>query len=557
MIKLDSPSIKIVILGGLGEFGCNMMAIESGEDIVVTDAGLGFPPENTPGVEIIVPNISYLKENQKRLRAILITHGHEDHIGALPYLFSQVQVPIYAPPFAYHLIKQKIKGNFLVKDKKWLNKIIIGDYYQIGDIKVEFFPVNHSTPDSTGIILYTKAGIILHTGDFKRGKPLIGTNSINWKMLYERLPSRVRVLCSDSTYSIVSGNSEPDQIVEPHLADIVKKTRTKVFFSTFSSSIGRIKQALKVAKDHGRQAAILGDSMSKKINIARKLGYLSGFENTVISVDKLKSLPSHKSMLIVTGSQGEKNSVLMRLTRGKFKGIEISSGDCLVLSSSIVPGNELKVAEMIQKLSVKGVKVIDQTKAKIHVRGHALKDDLKELIKIFQPEFFIPIHGQYEHLLEHLLIAKEAGISRENIWILERGNVLQISSKGSELMSPVPSGLVYLTGSARHIIDSSVIDDIIDVGGNGVLTISLLINLSNKNRELKCFVDQIEFTASQDVLKNIKDYTQETLETAVAHGIKLGRLDSLMIQRVGQYLTMKNIPHPMIRINIINPNKTK
>ena len=332
MIKTDPPSIKIVILGGLGEFGCNMMAIESGEDIVVIDAGLGFPPENIAGVEIIVPNISYLKFNQKRLRAILITHGHEDHIGALPYLFSQVHAPIYAPPFAYHLIKQKIKGGFLFKDKKCLNKIVIGDHYQIGDIKVEFFPVNHSTPDSTGIILYTKAGIILHTGDFKIGQPLIGTNSVNWKTLYKRLPDRIRVLCSDSTYSIVPGNSEPDQIVEPHLADIVKKTRAKVFFSTFSSSIGRIKQALKVAKDHSRQAAILGDSMSKKINIARKLGYLPDFENTIISVDRLKKLPNHKSMLIVTGSQGEKNSVLMRLTRGKFKGIAISSGDCLVLS---------------------------------------------------------------------------------------------------------------------------------------------------------------------------------------------------------------------------------
>ena len=557
MIKTDPPSIKIVILGGLGEFGCNMMAIESGEDIVVIDAGLGFPPENIAGVEIIVPNISYLKFNQKRLRAILITHGHEDHIGALPYLFSQVHAPIYAPPFAYHLIKQKIKGGFLFKDKKCLNKIVIGDHYQIGDIKVEFFPVNHSTPDSTGIILYTKAGIILHTGDFKIGQPLIGTNSVNWKTLYKRLPDRIRVLCSDSTYSIVPGNSEPDQIVEPHLADIVKKTRAKVFFSTFSSSIGRIKQALKVAKDHSRQAAILGDSMSKKINIARKLGYLPDFENTIISVDRLKKLPNHKSMLIVTGSQGEKNSVLMRLTRGKFKGIAISSGDCLVLSSSIVPGNELKVAEMIQKLSVKGVKVIDQTKAKIHVRGHASKDDLKELIKIFQPEHFIPIHGQYEHLLEHLLIANEAGISRENIWVLERGNVLQISSKGSELMPSVPSGLVYLKGPNRHIIDSSVIDDINDVGENGVLTVSLLINLFNENRELKCFVDQIEFTVSQDVLKNIKDYAQETLETAVANGIKLDRLESLMIQRINQYLTMKNILRPMIRINIINPNKTK
>lgn len=557
MIKTDTPSIKIVILGGLGEFGCNMMAIESGKDIVVIDAGLGFPPENIAGVEIIVPNISYLKFNQKRLRAILITHGHEDHIGALPYLFSQVHAPIYAPPFAYHLIKQKIKGGFLFEDKKWLNKIVIGDHYQIGDIKVEFFPVNHSTPDSTGIILYTKAGIILHTGDFKIGQPLIGTNSVNWKTLYKRLPDRIRVLCSDSTYSIVPGNSEPDQIVEPHLADIVKKTRAKIFFSTFSSSIGRIKQALKVAKDNSRQAAILGDSMSKKINIARKLGYLPDFENTIISVDRLKKLPNHKSMLIVTGSQGEKNSVLMRLTRGKFKGIAISSGDCLVLSSSIVPGNELKVAEMIQKLSVKGVKVIDQTKAKIHVRGHASKDDLKELIKIFQPEHFIPIHGQYEHLLEHLLIANEAGISRENIWVLERGNVLQISSKGSELMPSVPSGLVYLKGPNRHIIDSSVIDDINDVGENGVLTVSLLINLFNENRELKCFVDQIEFTVSQDVLKNIKDYAQETLETAVANGIKLDRLESLMIQRINQYLTMKNIHRPMIRINIINPNKTK
>ena len=230
---MKQSSVKIVILGGLGEFGCNMMAIDSGEDIVIIDAGLGFPSENISGVDIIVPDISYLKDNQKRLRAILITHGHEDHIGALPYFFRQIHVPIYAPAFAYHLIKQKIKGKSLIEGKKWLNEVIIGKLYQIGNIKVEFFPVNHSIPDSTGIILYTKAGIILHTGDFKRGKPLIGSNAVNWKTLHKKLPDRIRVLCSDSTYSIVPGNSESDQIVEPHLANIVKKTQAKIFFSTF------------------------------------------------------------------------------------------------------------------------------------------------------------------------------------------------------------------------------------------------------------------------------------------------------------------------------------
>jgi len=557
MIKMKQSSVKIVILGGLGEFGCNMMAIDSGEDIVIIDAGLGFPSENISGVDIIVPDISYLKDNQKRLRAILITHGHEDHIGALPYFFRQIHVPIYAPPFAYHLIKQKIKGKSLIEGKKWLNEVIIGKLYQIGNIKVEFFPVNHSIPDSTGIILYTKAGIILHTGDFKRGKPLIGSNAVNWKTLHKKLPDRIRVLCSDSTYSIVPGNSESDQIVEPHLANIVKKTQAKIFFSTFSSSIGRIKQALKVAKEHNRRVAILGDSMLKKIDIAEKLGYLPDFKNTVISVDSLKKLPNHKSMLIVTGTQGEKDSALMRLTRGNFKGIEISSGDCLILSSSIVPGNELKVADMIHKLSVKGVKVIDQTKSKIHVRGHASKNDLKELISILQPEYIIPIHGQYQHLLEHLLIASEAGISRDNIWILERGNVLEISSKGPELVDPVPSGLVYLKGSKRHIVDSPIINEANNIGENAVLTVSLLMNLSNKHKELKCFIDQVEFTVSQDIFRNIKDYAQETLETAVANGIKLERLKVLIIQRIKQYLTIKNIHHPIIRINIINLNKTK
>ena len=549
---MDIPSIKIVILGGLGEFGCNMMAIDTGGDIVVIDAGLGFPLENISGADIVVPDITYLKDNQTRLRAVLITHGHEDHIGALPYFATQIHVPIYAPTFAYHLIKQKMRGFPLSKHKKWLNEIIIGTCYQIGNIKVEFFPVNHSVPDSTGIILYTKGGIILHTGDFKRGKPLIGSNSVNWKMLHKKLPERIRVLCSDSTYSVVPGNSESDEIVEPYLANIIKKSQARILFSTFSSSIGRIKQVLKIAKEHNRRVAILGDSMSKKIDIAEKLGYLPDFKSTVIPLDRLKKLPNHNAMLIVTGTQGEKDSALMRLTRGNFKGIQISSDDCVIISASIVPGNELKVENMIHQLSQKGANVIDQTKSKIHVRGHAAKDDLKDLISIFQPEYFIPIHGQYEHLLEHLLIACEAGMPRDKIWILEKGNVLEISSKGAEVGESVTSGLVYLKGSKRHIVDPESIGGIKNIGETGILTVSLLMNLSNKDSELKCFVDQIEFTANQEVLKNIKDYTQETLETAVDNGIKLDRLKVLIIQRIKQYLTIKDIHHPIIRINIIN-----
>ena len=453
-----SQSLKIVPLGGLGEIGKNMMALELDEDIVVIDAGVLFPEEDMLGVDLVIPDIDYLKKNRDKVRGILITHGHEDHTGALPYVLRDLDVPVYAPPLAQGLIAVKLKEHKLASVSR-LESVQPGDAVSLGEFRVEWFRVCHSIPDAMGLAIQTPLGLIVHTGDFKIDHTPVDGLATDLGKLATLTAGGVLLLFSDSTYAEVPGYTLSEKVVGEAIDRAIASAPGRVLVATFASLISRIQQVLDAAQKHGRKIAFVGRSMVNNVNMALKMGYLSASPDAITTLKEMSKLPPEEVVIMTTGSQGEPTSALVRIAKRDHRDVSIMPGDTVVISATPIPGNETVVSKTIDNLLRQGAHVLHDKVALVHVHGHASQEELKLMLNLIRPRYFVPVHGEYRHLKAHAALAHTLGILEDNTFILENGDVLEITSKCAGVIDRVSAGPVYVDGLRAWNVTNGVLDD--------------------------------------------------------------------------------------------------
>ena len=466
-----NPDIRIIPLGGLGEIGKNMMAIECGDDIIVVDCGVQFPDDNMPGVDLIIPDVSYLVERIDRVRGILITHGHEDHIGALPFVLPQLSVPVYAPRLAHGFISAKLKEHRATRGAT-VEDIEPGIAYQFGEhMKVTWFRVCHSIPDAMGIAIETPSGVIIHTGDFKIDHTPVDGKTMDLAALARYGTQGVLMLLSDSTYAEIPGYTTSEKVVGEALDRAIRDAPGRVMVATFASLISRIQLVVDAAARYNRKVSIVGRSMVDSVNVAVELGYLTIPEGVLIPLNQSRGLPPEEVVLMTTGSQGEPTSALVRIANKDHREVTIMSGDTVIISATPIPGNELGVSRTIDNLLRQGATVLYDRIALVHVHGHASQEELKMVLSLVRPRYFVPVHGEYRHLMAHARLAWDLGLAESGIFVLEDGDVLQITDEGAEVVGSVPAGPIYIDGLTTHDNRSEVLSQRRSLSQDGVVVI--------------------------------------------------------------------------------------
>ncbi|MBN1367275.1 MAG: ribonuclease J [Dehalococcoidales bacterium] len=422
-----------------------MTVMEYEDDIIIVDAGLMFPGEEMLGIDLVIPDISYLEDKKDKVRGIVITHGHEDHIGALPYILSQINVPVYATKLTQGLISVKLKEHRTRVEAK-LHVVPPGEQVILGKFRVEFFPVCHSIPDSTGLIIYTPAGIVVHSGDFKLDYTPVDGKPTDLVRLAQLGAQGVMLLLSDSTYAELPGYTPSEMVVGESLDRIMAESAGRVIVTTFSSLISRVQQVINSAAKYGRRVFIVGRSMNDTSHMAMDLGYLNVPEGILGRIEELHGLPHNKVCLITTGSQGEPTSALVRMLNRDNRQVHVIKGDTVILSATPVPGNEALVNRTVDTLFKRGAEVFYDRVAPVHVHGHASQEELKLLMNLVRPKYFVPVHGEYRHLTFHAKLAEAVGIPKENIFILGDGDILEISSDSARITGKINIEDIYVDG---------------------------------------------------------------------------------------------------------------
>jgi ribonuclease J len=496
---MEMEKLKIVPLGGLGEIGKNMMILEYGSDIIVIDAGLMFPNEEMPGVDFIIPDISYLLQKRQKVRGIVITHGHEDHIGALPYVLGQLDVPVYATRFTHELITLKLK-NRRVKTEPELRIVPSDGHISLGAFNIRFFSVCHSIPDAVGLVIETPLGIIVHSGDFKFDHTPVMGKVTDVGRLALAGNKGVLLLLSDSTYAELPGYGISEAVVSETLDNIVAGAKGRVIITTFASLVSRIQQVIDVAAKHDRRVAIIGRSMKELVKAAIATDYLHIPPDVLGNFEDLKSLPNNRVVFLTTGSQGEPTSALVRIAnRDRRSQVHIIPGDTVVMSATPIPGNEMLVNRTIDALFHQGAKVIYGETARVHVHGHGSQEDLKLLLQLVKPKFFIPVHGEYRHLSLHAMLAQSVGIPEENIFVLEDGDILELHSNGGKVVGKAPvGGEICVDGSIVSRMDAGVLQERKLISQEGVVAVSAVIDSGNGQLMGKPLIKMKGFIASPE-----------------------------------------------------------
>ncbi|MDO4182376.1 MAG: ribonuclease J [Coriobacteriia bacterium] len=512
----DQPLVtcKVIPLGGLDAIGKNMTVFECGNDMIVDDAGLMFPDDDHPGVDLILPDYTYVLENAHKLRGIVITHGHEDHTGTIPYLLKDldVQVPIYGSKMTLGLIEGKLKEHGIKNAQ--LVEVNGGQTIQLGRMKVEFFDVNHSIPGALGIFLQTPAGNVLHTGDFKLDQSPIDGVLTDFGALARFGSIGVDLMMSDSTNSVKTSFTPSEAEVGKTLRGIIENAKGRVIIASFASHIHRMQQICDAAVACHRKVVVTGRSMVQNTDIARRLGYLTISDENLIDAYYLKGVPPEQLVIMCTGSQGEPLSALSRIASGEHKTIDIDEGDTVIISATPVPGNEKAVTRIVNMLSKIGADVWDKNRAMVHVSGHAGAEELKLVLSIVQPTYFMPVHGEATHLRAHAKLANATGIAEDHVFILENGESLEISASGVKQGEPVQSGIVYVDGLSVGDTSQEVLDERNALVAQGVAVVSAAVDAAGKRVVGPVSIDMRGITGGDD------PYLNRDLEKTVTGALK-------------------------------------
>jgi len=466
-----TSSLRVIPLGGLGEIGKNMMALEYEDDIVIVDCGVQFPDDGMFGVDLIIPDISYLMDRIDKVRAILITHGHEDHIGALPFILPQLKVPVYAPRLAHGLITAKLKERRAARYSV-VNPIDPGVIHHIGDaFEVSWFRVCHSIPDAMGIAIGTPLGTVIHTGDFKIDHTPVDGRIFDLPSLSHYGDDGVLLLCSDSTYAEVPGYTTSERVVGEALDRAIGEAEGRVMVATFASLVSRVQQVVDAAVKYDRKVSIVGRSMVDTVKVSTDLGYLTLPPGVLVPLAETRKLPPEKVVLMTTGSQGEPTSALVRIAKQEHRDVNIVAGDTVIISATPIPGNELPVSRTIDNLLRQGAKVLYDRIATVHVHGHASQEELKLVLRLVRPRYFVPVHGEFRHLTAHAQLAWDLDVAKDGIFVLEDGDVLELSESGGKMGERVSAGPIYVDGLTTRDTQSPVLSQRRTLSQDGVVVV--------------------------------------------------------------------------------------
>lgn len=473
MRKPSSVALTVAFIGGLGEVGKNLMVFGHGQDLLIVDCGITFPRDEDPGVDVVLPDFTYLLENRDRLRGLVITHGHEDHLGGVPYLLKDLQVPIYGPGLALGLLEDKLREQG-VKLPRGSRTITPGEKVRVGSFDVEAFRVNHSIADTVGLAIDSPAGLVVHSGDFKFDQTPVDGNVADLQRLAGYAERGVLALFSDSTNADRPGFTPSEKTVGRVLDEICQNAPGRIVVTTFASNVHRVQQLLWAARRAGRQVALVGRSLERTVEVSSRLGYLEVPEGTLVDLEVANRLSAREVVLLTTGSQGEPLSALARMANGEFRRAEVRRGDTVVIAATPVPGNERLVARTIDQLFRRGAEVVYEAHRGVHVSGHASREELKLMINLVRPRFFVPVHGHYRLLVRHAELAREVGMAEEDVVVVENGAVLEFTAEGVRETGRVPADNVMVDGLGD--VGSIVLRDRHQLAQEGVMVVFLVLD---------------------------------------------------------------------------------
>ncbi len=538
--------LRIIPLGGLGEIGKNMMAIECGDDIVVVDSGVMFPEEEMLGVDLVIPDIAYLVERRDKIRGIFVTHGHEDHIGALPYTLPLLKAPVYSTRLTHGLISVRLreKGGL---DAAPLNVAVPGSVFQVGGIQAEFFRVAHSIPDACGLAFHTAAGTVVHTGDFKFDHTPVDGQPTDIAKLAALGTRGVKLLLSDSTYADRPGYTPSEKVLGNNLVRLIGEAPGRVIIACFASLISRIQQIIDAAIICNRKVFIVGRSMQDNVAMAQELGYLYAPDNVLINAGDLSRLRNDQIVVIATGAQGEPTAALARIANKDHRQVRVQEGDTVVLSATPIPGNELLVSRTIDNLFRQGARVLYAPLEQVHVHGHAAQEELKLMLSLVRPECFVPIHGEYRHLVAHRQLAEAVGVRNDNCFVLSDGEVLELGDGGGKVVDMAPSGHVYVDGLGE--LGHEVLRDRQHLASDGMVVVMLPIDHQNGRLASPPEIVQRGFVADQEA-ESILAGARSVAERSVGGGSEAEAEWSVIAQKtkeaVGSFFYQQTRRRPLI-----------
>lgn len=544
------PSVKIAFLGGLNEIGKNITLIECEKDIIIVDCGMAFPDGDMLGVDLVIPDFSYIEQNYERVRGIILTHGHEDHIGGLPFLLSKVNVPIYGTPLTLGLVGNKLKEHSLF-NKTQLNVVNAGDTIKLGCMSIKFIHVNHSIPDAVAFAIKTPAGTIVHTGDFKIDCTPITGDMIDLSSIAKVGDEGVLALLAESTNANRIGYTPTERMVSDSLDGLFRNAENyRIIIATFASNVNRVQQIINCAEKYGRKVAFSGRSMVNYMEVARNLGYLHVPENIIIDIDMLDKFMPQQVVLVTTGSQGEPMSALSRMAYSDHRKVMVGEGDFIIISANPIPGNEKTVGNVVDELLKKGCKVIYESMYDVHVSGHACQEELKIIHRLVKPKYFIPVHGEQKHLRKHAELAEYIGMERKNIFIGDVGSVVEINENHMKEIAPVQSGKVFVDGLGVGDVGSIVLRDRKHLGQDGLIIIVASLDvydghvISGPDIVSRGFVYVRE---SEGLLEEVKKLSLNILEDCAENNIhEWGIIKNRIKDDVAKLIGQKTRRAPMI-----------
>ena len=542
-------NVKIIPLGGLLEIGKNITVIEYEDDIIIVDCGLGFPEDDMLGVDLVIPDITYLEKYKDKIRGLVVTHGHEDHIGGIPYLLKQINVPIYATKLTVGLIENKLEEHNLLKSTK-IKQVRPGQVITLGSMKVEFIKITHSIPDACALAIHTPAGTIVHTGDFKIDYTPIDGEIIDLGRLATLGNKGVLALMSDSTNAERKGYTMSESNVGEILDKLFINCTKRIVVATFSSNVHRVQQIVNSAVKYKRKIAVCGRSMINMIETARRLGYIKVPDNVFIDIDTINSYPDDSLVIITTGSQGEPMSALTRMASGEHKKVQITPNDFIIISANPIPGNEKYISKVIDDLMAIGAEVIYNALQEIHVSGHACQEEQKLMITLVKPKYFIPVHGEYRQLIAHSETAKKVGIPNENIFITENGQVLELNEDEAKFTGHVQSGKVLVDGLGIGDVGNIVLKDRQKLSQDGLIVI--VLTLDPRSGKIVAGPDVISrgfvyVRESENLMEEIKRLLREELwKCEEKHITDCATLKLVIREQLGDYIYKKTKRQPML-----------